>query len=228
MKEILTTVPIKYRRLIFSESTQVTNNILQDIKFINKTMHMLKPSQLPSTFVASALFLLLLISCSRNSKQWDAIDKLPADSLLSIPTYDGSNQVVHPDILASGDEFLLAITPYPYFNNKHENPCLYTSKDGCSFRAYPHLPLPLVESPPNGFNCDPDIFFFDGRLYILYLELNDGAMQYLKLLSFDENTSAFSSSTVWSQHISDGVGRLILSPTAVIEKDFNLFFIEKH
>src|SRR5678815_3282801 len=48
---------------------------------------------------------------------------------LVIPTYDGSNQATHPDVLlerdASGAAHLtLVMTPYPYSDEHFENPCL--------------------------------------------------------------------------------------------------------
>src|SRR5256885_11351623 len=54
---------------------------------------------------------------------------------LVIPTYDGSNQATHPDVLLERDDsgaphLTMAMTPYPYSDEHFENPCLLVSGDG--------------------------------------------------------------------------------------------------
>ena len=61
---------------------------------------------------------------------------------LTLSTYDGSGQVVHPSVLDFGQglvkpgstswngyRYWMAITPFPNGNSDHENPCLYASND---------------------------------------------------------------------------------------------------
>src|ERR1044071_2390891 len=51
---------------------------------------------------------------------------------LVIPTYDGSNQATHPDVLverdAAGVHVTMAMTPYPFSDRRHENPSLVVSR----------------------------------------------------------------------------------------------------
>ena len=61
-------------------------------------------------------------------------DAVPFDQIipLDFATYDGSNQVVHPDFVATPDNlftrpFHLAITPYPFGNPAYENPSFFES-----------------------------------------------------------------------------------------------------
>lgn len=94
----------------------------------------------------------------------DSPESKPQELILSIPTYDGTGQVVHPDILyyqdAQGNHcYYLVATPYPYGNNKFENPSLYISQDGIRFNEPYKNMNPLVKAPLRGFNCDPDLSY---------------------------------------------------------------------
>lgn len=77
---------------------------------------------------------------------------------LKVPTYDGSGQLVHPDVLVEatpdGTRAAMAITPYPYSNNRFENPSL------------------LVPAPPIDHNDDPDLRRdpASGEYELFYLE----------------------------------------------------------
>jgi len=96
---------------------------------------------------------------------------------LVIPTYDGSNQATHPDVLlerdASGAAHLtMAMTPYPFSERLLENPSLVVSDDGMRFTAPPGVPAPLVPAPAHDHNNDPDLRRDPrtGDYELLYLE----------------------------------------------------------
>lgn len=95
---------------------------------------------------------------------------------LTVPTYDGSGQAVHPDMLiettAAGTRALLAITPYPFTDDHYENPSLLTSTDGMTFAPMPGAPSPLVPPPAYDHNDDPDLRRdpVSGAYELLYLE----------------------------------------------------------
>lgn len=57
----------------------------------------------------------------RNTNDYvgSAIDEIIVD------TYDGSCQVVHPDITYWNSNYWIALTPYPYGMEEYENPCVY-------------------------------------------------------------------------------------------------------
>jgi coenzyme F420-reducing hydrogenase beta subunit len=91
---------------------------------------------------------------------------------LNIPTYDGSNQVVHPSVIDfleeyglpqwGGYRFWMVITPYPYANDTYENPSVYTSNDGITWVVPPHIINPVNNAPggwERGFNNDPDMVY---------------------------------------------------------------------
>ena len=91
---------------------------------------------------------------------------------LIIPTYDKSNQVVHPSVIDfytehglqqwGGYRFWMVATPYPYSNDFYENPCVYTSSDGVNWFV-PHKIINPIDQAPGGlkmgFNNDPDMIY---------------------------------------------------------------------
>ena len=89
---------------------------------------------------------------------------------LEIPTYDGSGQAVHPDVMVDGARLLMTMTPYPFADNRLENPSLLASSDGQTFEGLPGNPL--VGPPPIDHNNDPDLRRDPrtGEYELLYLE----------------------------------------------------------
>lgn len=60
---------------------------------------------------------------------------------INVGTYDGMNQLTHPDVILFKDNMYLTATPYPYSDEKYENPCLFSyAKDKALF-------LPIGEQP---------------------------------------------------------------------------------
>ncbi|MDB5284347.1 MAG: hypothetical protein JWO06_3422 [Bacteroidota bacterium] len=123
-----------------------------------------------------SLSLLFLFSC-KHSAAPNPLADLPDESLLSIPTYDGSGQGVHPDILyldppLNGKRFMMAFTPYPYYNDKLENPSVLLSTNGVDFAEPVAGENPIVPAPPYDHNDDPDILYdrHRGLYYLHYLQ----------------------------------------------------------
>ena len=85
--------------------------------------------------------------------------------MLNIPTYDGSNQPTHPSVvyIASGFggyKYWMAFTPYPFSNNRFENPSIVASNDGENFVVPKGLTNPIDDAPtsPN-FNRDVELIY---------------------------------------------------------------------
>ncbi len=91
---------------------------------------------------------------------------------LSIPTYEGSGQTVHPSIIDfqneyakaqwGGYRFWMAITPYPQSNDAFENPSIFASHDGKNWVVPSGIENPLVSAPggwEHGFHNDPDLIY---------------------------------------------------------------------
>jgi len=87
-------------------------------------------------------------------------DRLPLRAI-DLTTYDGSGQVVHPDIAWPTPEGLdgrprLAITPYPWGNANYENPSLFAGGGLDSWMVPDGVTNP-IEKPSGGYLSDPDI-----------------------------------------------------------------------
>ena len=91
-------------------------------------------------------------------------------SRLELPTYDGSGQVVHPDVLLEADRFVMAMTPYAYSDDRLENPSVVVGVDGMGFVDVGSNPI--VDPPAHDHNNDPDIRIDPRTLdyELLYLE----------------------------------------------------------
>jgi len=159
------------------------------------------------------------------------LQTLPEEKILKIPTYDNSNQVVHPDILFAPNKindyfYYLVFTPYPFSKDKYENPSILGSNDGLEFKELRKGLNPLVGAPKYDHNNDPDIFYNsqDKKFYLFYLETLRPKFQNLNLLT-STNTLDWQKETVISYNLKKG-DEFILSPS-VAEKDglFYLFFV---
>jgi hypothetical protein len=88
-------------------------------------------------------------------------ERIVDDPALVIPTYDGSGQATHPDVLldpnAPDTRLVMAMTPYPYSDDRLENPSLLESRNGMVFRELAGGTNPLVPPPPVDHNDDPDL-----------------------------------------------------------------------
>lgn len=101
-----------------------------------------------------------------------------APSYQNIPTYDGTGQAVHPDVVYFPDGWRgythwLAMTPYPYDTAERENPSVLASDDGSSWEVPIGATNPLVSTPACDHNSDPDIVYNPrtDELYLYYTEL---------------------------------------------------------
>jgi hypothetical protein len=100
---------------------------------------------------------------------------------LTIPTYDGTGQVVHPDVRVfaapwHGSRYWMGVTPYPGGNANFENPSVVVSADGVQWGAPDGLTNPVVSRPVDGYNSDPDLVYdaAGDRLVLLYREVRAG------------------------------------------------------
>jgi hypothetical protein len=138
-------------------------------------------------------------------------------AMLDLPTYDGSGQAVHPDVVHfpqpwNGWEYWMAFTPYPGGNADFENPSLLVSHDGRRWSVPDGVSNPLWPAPPFGYNSDPDLVYdaTGNRLILLYRHVGG---------SFN---TVFSSSSRDGVHWTDPVVMLrrpnhgMISPTMVL------------
>jgi hypothetical protein len=106
---------------------------------------------------------------------WSPPAFLNAAAPLDIPTYDGSGQAVHPDVVYfhdgwHGHKYWMAVTPYPNGNDSRENPSMLVSEDGRTWSPPDGLKNPVVPAPSCDHNSDPDLVYNPGndKLYLYY------------------------------------------------------------
>lgn len=96
--------------------------------------------------------------------RWSA----PVGTRLTIPTHDGSGQAVHPSVLyypgkKYGYEYWMAITPYPFSNDAHEDPNLLVSTDGTNWIVPPGVANPLDDAPGSPVLHNSDVNLVEGH-----------------------------------------------------------------
>ncbi|RKZ19911.1 hypothetical protein DRQ50_01080, partial [bacterium] len=106
---------------------------------------------------------------------------------LVTPTYEGSGQVVHPDVVHvpggwNGYEYWMGMTPYPNSNDDYENPSLLVSNDNVAWVVPPGVVNPLAPEP-QGHNDDVDMLLVDGEMILYYVETNNDGQSYLRRLA---------------------------------------------
>ncbi|MEO5800899.1 MAG: hypothetical protein ABIZ70_12280 [Gemmatimonadales bacterium] len=129
---------------------------------------------------------LALVQATPVGEEFGAALVLPIEPLvpltqLEIPTFEGSGQAVHPDVVRfpspwHGWEYWMAYTPYPGSSEEMENPSLAVSHDGVKWEMPAGFPNPVVAKPTSGYNSDPDLTYDASadRLVMIYREVSDG------------------------------------------------------
>jgi hypothetical protein len=148
---------------------------------------------------------------------------------LRVPTYDGSDQAVHPDILRTdgpGRTFALAFTPYPFTNDLFENPSIVVSSDGLRFREERRGLNPLAPAPDRDHNDDPDLSLIDGTYYLFYLETLRPERQNLVLLESRDRLE-WTRAAEWNWELrGENPDPMIVSPAlAELNGEFFLYYV---
>ncbi len=139
-----------------------------------------------------------------------------AQTYLNIPTYDGFNQVVEPDLVYApaglyGHKYWMAMTPYPCGDGTHENPSIVYSDDNATWTPASTSSNPIDPGPGNG---DPTIVY-DGQKLIVYWAYDDGTASYVKhATSTDGTTWDTTAAVLFSETDNPGVTTLV-SPSVI-------------
>ena len=108
-----------------------------------------------------------------------------APGALTIPTYDGSGQAVHPDVVDmrdhpwNGYRFWMGMTPYPYSNDDYENPSILASNDAVTWVVPTGLTNPIYPFPGGDlWNADTDLSHdpTTGEMVLIFLGGGLGTM----------------------------------------------------
>lgn len=102
---------------------------------------------------------------------------------LTIPTYDGSGQAVHPSVIDFGTtwngwRYWMAMTPFPGSNDRYEDPSIVVSQNGYYWQVPDGLTNPLYPAPPApGFNSDTHLTYdaASDELVLIFRTTTDNA-----------------------------------------------------
>lgn len=158
-------------------------------------------------------------------------------SAMRVPTYDGSGEAVHPDVVTfpaawNGFRYWSAFTPYRNSAVTLENPSLLGSRDGRSWESPTSTLAPLVKAS-RGHLSDPDMIFErrSQQLWMYYREVE---------LQGGKPGGAHIADHVWLARSSDGrswqtpmelfadKGKYVVSPSIVQHPSdgFHLFAVD--
>jgi hypothetical protein len=130
-------------------------------------------------FSLASFLLVLLLSCGE--KNGPIISQRQQ---LNTPTYDGSGQGMHPDIVSFTSDwhnfrYWMSVTPYPNNNSTVENPSILASHDGMHWEVPPGINNP-VASYQSSHLMDSDLFYdaASDQLWLYYAR--DASQDYLE------------------------------------------------
>ena len=143
-----------------------------------------------------------------------------APTSIPVLTYEGSGELVHPDVAFFphgfwGKRYWYSATPYPAGNATFENPSIYTGATSAEMRVPDGLSNPLAKPEPNAYLSDPDIAYDPQRhqLGMYYRQTTPGGDQIFLVRS--------ANGTSWgkSQIVLAGARYSLISPAIVREVD---------
>lgn len=98
------------------------------------------------------------------------------------PTYDGSNDAVHPSVFDAGSgnvwpasgspqyRYWMTMTPYPGSDAAFENPSILGSTDGAAWEVPSGVTNPIIAAPGSGHNADTELLHAqDDKLYMYFM-----------------------------------------------------------
>lgn len=159
------------------------------------------------------------------------LEKLKCNKIYNVllPTYDKSGQAVHPDIFFDKQikKFVITFTPYPFTNDKFENPSIALSDDGINFYEEKKGINPLVPAPQKDHNDAPDISYKNGTYTILYLETVRPEYQSLIALQSKDRVT-WQKTIIQKCNFSKEEKPFMLSPAvAYKDKECFLFYVNR-
>lgn len=112
-----------------------------------------------------------------------------APTPLTVVTYEGSGQLVHPDAAVfprrwQGKRYWVSATPYPGGNPKFENPSIYQGRYSNEMNVPGGATNPLVQPPTSGYLSDPDLLYDPDRDELrMYYRSTSGSNDQLALIT---------------------------------------------
>lgn len=153
MKTIITTIRRRFRKLL--DGQYPLSYIIYEL--------LLDKQNTQTNKLALYLYFLFLRSSYKKIGEYEEV---------IFKTYDGMGQSTHPSIVHFGNNKVIAITPFPYGNDKFENPSIYYSENG-SERYYSIDKQPVVYPKAHDkliYLSDPDLHVKNDNLVMIYRE----------------------------------------------------------
>lgn len=138
----------------------------------------------------------------------------------------GNNEVCHPSVLNigyawKGYQYWMANTPMPQDN---ENPSIWASSDGLNWVVPTGITNPIIPKPAGAtnFNADPELFFENNTLYLIYMT-SDSSTNKIKLTSTTDLTT-WTTPVVLIDEFSDAQGDVRPGSPSIIKLN-NTYYI---
>ena len=135
---------------------------------------------------------------------------------LSLATYDGSGQVVHPDVVSTpagwgAHRRHLVITPYPFGHAEQENPSVFEGDDGGNWEVPSGATNPVALPPVGSYLSDPDQLWIaeSGKLWMYFRQVT--ATENVILLTRSSDGARWSS----PGEVARAPGHQIVAPSVV-------------
>lgn len=126
---------------------------------------------------------------------------------IAVPTHDQSGSATHPSVLYfpegwNGWKYWMAMTPYPYGNEAHEDPNVVVSNDGDNWSVPAGLSNPINNQPgkPGPYNSDPQLVMGPkGDMHLIWrtVDRRDGDRNLIYLSTSTDGVKWSSPKMIW-------------------------------
>lgn len=164
----------------------------------------------------------------KKAKEWSEKNKKYYEDkgidVIWFETYDGSNQICHPDITFWHDNYWMVATPYPYGMEEYENPSIYFGKQLTDMNPLQSNPIAYPSKKGYGSHLsDPCLFSDDEYLYCFYRDtINNGNEIENRICYKKYDGNSFTQEKILLSSFDDG----LLSPAVLcIENVKYLFYV---
>lgn len=140
-----------------------------------------------------------------------------AATYLTTPSYDGSGQGIHPDVVKfsspwNGYIYWMAFTPYPFQNPAYENPSILASNDGDTWVVPDGLTNPIEDAPETGINSDTDLVYnaTDNKLYCIWRYTDGATVDVIKARSSSDGVTWSDAVDLLTEDFADALSPALL------------------
>ena len=158
----------------------------------------------------------------------------PPGEKLEIPTHEGSGQAVHPSVLFfedgwNGWRYWMVMTPYPNFNEAHEDPNIVVSNDGVKWQVPDGLTNPIDDAKgrPDPYNSDAHLTMRDNEMVLTWRMVdrpNKGRESFWMTMSRD-GVHWSPKTKIWWPELSDRHSSTVAQSLLWLGNRWRLYFI---